>query len=137
MSEAPNELVAGRYRRRVRLGVGAEGTVWRAEDLSREGGVVALKCTPSPPSPAWVAAVLGVEAPTLVRVRDAGAMGDGGFVVMDLVAGVALSLRPPDDALRVGADPAGALAAHHRNGLVAGDATVLSNHPNRAPTHEM
>ncbi len=121
MSEAPNELVAGRYRRRVRLGVGAEGTVWRAEDLSREGGVVALKCTPSPPSPAWVAAVLGVEAPTLVRVRDAGAMGDGGFVVMDLVAGVALSLRPPDDALRVGADLADALEALHRKGLVHGD----------------
>jgi transcriptional regulator with GAF, ATPase, and Fis domain len=135
-----NGLVDGRYRLIERLGGGAQGAVYLAEDLAG-GGRCALKAV----------AVAGVEAarmlasefrhlaslshPSLVRVRDLGRATSGPiergtvYFTADLVVGpplltAAAAVAPGDRAAwlwQVASDLAGALAVIHAGGLLHHD----------------
>jgi hypothetical protein len=120
MAFVEGHTVASRYRLIAPLGRGAEGSVWRAEDLA-EGGVVAVKRLSAPPPPRWFADVSGLDVPSLVRVRAVGSEGDGGYAVMDLVEGVTLDVCEVGACVTAAADVADALSALHARGLVHGD----------------
>jgi eukaryotic-like serine/threonine-protein kinase len=125
-------VLAERYQVHGLLGRGGMSDVYRAEDLTG-GGQVALKIVRSgDPSLARrlvqeARALEGLDHPGLVRLRDAGTIGDRAYLVMDLVEGPTLveMLRngplSPARAARLGGTVAGALAYVHRAGVVHRD----------------
>ncbi|MEM6991853.1 MAG: protein kinase [Myxococcota bacterium] len=130
---APGEQV-GRYRIERRLGAGAMGTVYRAEDtkLDRE---VALKCLhvrgdadPEATRARLLSearALARLEDPRVVQIFDVGIHEGTFFLVMQLVDGQSLrvwaSRASQAELLAAMAEAAGALEAVHRAGLLHGD----------------
>ncbi len=130
-------VIAGRYRPLEQLGRGGMGVVWRARDL-RLGRVVAMKVLHP-----WVAddpelrerfereaaALARLEHPNVVRLYDV--LEDRGqtVLVMELVEGEALDTslagapRTWDDARKLCAPVAAALAHAHARGVVHRDLT--------------
>ena len=130
-------VIAGRYRPLEQLGKGGMGVVWRARDL-RLGRVVALKVlhpwvADDPELRDWfereAAALARLEHPNVVRLYDV--LEDRGqtVLVMELVEGEALETglsRGPqtwDDARKLCAPVAAALAHAHARGVVHRDLT--------------
>ena len=138
--DAMTRTVAGRYRLLDRLGAGAMGTVWRAEDLSL-GRTVAVKEVTFPPGvgeperevlrertrrEARMAA--GLDHPSAVTVYDVVEEGGATYVVMELVPSRTLAevIRAdgplsPRRAAEVGLGVLGALSAAHARGIVHRD----------------
>jgi hypothetical protein len=132
---APGAVLGGRYEIGDEIGRGGYSIVYRARDRAVDTDV-ALKLLVPPPAGARLArerlrrevqAVRGLAHPHIVGVHDF--LDDGGwsFVVMDLVNGPDLAVRlhrgplPPDEAARIGAEIADALAAAHRAGILHRD----------------
>ncbi len=137
---ASPRTVAGRYRLIDRLGAGAMGTVWRAEDLTL-GREVAVKEVVFPPDvseperdvlrertrrEARLAA--GIDHPNAVTVHDVAEEDGITYVVMELVASRTLAevLRTegplsPARTAEVGLGLLGALHAAHERGVVHRD----------------
>jgi predicted ATPase len=135
-SEGDVELIAGRYRIDRLLGRGAMGDVHMAWDVELERQV-ALKflrtaTAGDPPSVvrlrAEARAAARLDHPHVATVYDAGATADGRlFIVMACYAAESLRERlargalPSDDALRIAAQLASALAAAHAAGVIHRD----------------
>ncbi|MGW1591566.1 protein kinase domain-containing protein [Streptomyces sp. NPDC002386] len=126
-------LLAGRYQLEERLGRGAMGEVWRADDQLL-GRLVAVKLLHA--EQAADAARFRLEAqtagrlnhPNVVGVYDFGSHHDQLYLVMELVDGWSLaqerSLRgalAPQDAAAVAAQTAAGLAAAHQHGVIHRD----------------
>ncbi|MGA8724262.1 MAG: serine/threonine-protein kinase [Acidimicrobiales bacterium] len=127
-----DQVVAERYRLHGVLGRGGMSDVYRADDLLG-GGQVALKIVRSD-DPSFArrlvqetGALERLEHPGLVRLLDAGTIGDRMYLAMELVEGPTLVevLREgpmtPTRAARLGRTVAGALAYVHRAGVVHRD----------------
>jgi hypothetical protein len=132
----PGAVLGGRYEIAAEIGRGGYSIVYRARDHVLDADV-ALKLLVPPPASARLArerlrrevqAVRGLAHPHIVGVHDF--LEDGGwtFVVMDLVRGPDLGVRLRDrgplaaeDAARIGAEIADALAAAHRAGILHRD----------------
>ena len=123
-------IVDGRYELIEVVASGGMATVWRARDL-RLGREVALK-RPHPTSEgdpirtrfereARLAA--GLSHPNVVTVHDTGVDEEGPYLVMELLDAPNLAQRTlePDEAIRVGAAVADALAAIHAAGIIHRD----------------
>jgi serine/threonine-protein kinase len=137
-----SRLVADRYRLEEPIGQGAMGTVWRARD-ERLDRIVAVKLVEpvssgdaeSPQATALerfrreATATAGIAHPGIVSVFDAGVDNTTAYLVMELVPGQSVAdlvseaggALPTQDALRIGADVAGAIAAAHAAGIVHRD----------------
>ncbi|MEV4532779.1 serine/threonine-protein kinase [Asanoa sp. NPDC049518] len=135
---AEGRVLNGRYRLLERLGDGGTSVVWRAHDEVL-GRTVAVKVLSGGPSiddqarerirdEARMAAAL--SHPHIAQVYDFGETDDdqrAPYVVMELVAGRSLDEHraagalPPDEAFRLCAQVAAALAAAHEAGLVHRD----------------
>jgi serine/threonine-protein kinase len=129
------DAVRGRYTVQGPLGEGGMAVVWRAHD-DRHGRLVALKVLRPE-----IAAVLGSERfqrevsilarlqhPNVLPLLDSGSAGGLLWYAMPLVEGETLRRRldrerqlPVQDAVRLGAEIAGALDYSHRQGLVHRD----------------
>lgn len=138
LTDAPTEdarrtdaqRVPPRYALQDKLGQGAFGRVWRAEDRL-EGGEVALKVLFCGKATAEDLAsefriAADVAHPNVVRVLDFGETTDGAaYLVMQLLRAVdfdeAAKARPLADVLRWGGQALMALDALHRRGLLHGD----------------
>ncbi len=134
--DSEGQLLAGRYRLGVRIGVGGMGAVHVATDtrLKRD---VAIKVLPAKALGDQAArqrlvrealACAALQHPGIVHVYDVGETEDGGaFLVMELINGTSLRALIGDDAWttrqRVFAiiEAARALAAAHRAGLIHRD----------------
>ncbi len=127
-----DQVLAERYRLHGLLGRGGMSDVYRADDLLG-GGQVALKIVRSD-DPSFArrlvqeaGALERLEHPGLVRLLDAGTIGDRTYLAMELVEGPTLVevLRDgpmtPTRAARLGRTVAGALAYVHRAGVVHRD----------------
>lgn len=127
-----DQVLAERYRLDGILGRGGMSDVYRADDLLA-GGQVALKVVRSD-DPSFArrlaqeaGALERLEHPGLVRLLDAGTIGDRTYLAMELVEGPTLVevLRngpmTPARAARLGRTVAGALAYVHRAGVVHRD----------------
>jgi eukaryotic-like serine/threonine-protein kinase len=127
-----DQVLAGRYRLGGLLGHGGMSDVYRAEDV-REGRQVALKVVRSgDPSFARrlvqeARALEGLDHPGLVRLLDAGTLGDRAYLAMELVEGATLvevlrgGAMTPARTAQLGSTVAGALAYVHRAGVVHRD----------------
>jgi serine/threonine-protein kinase PknK len=138
--DRPWPLVADRYRLGKRLGVGASGEVYAAEDLA-DHAACAVKLFPAGLQPAAIARLLDefgrlseLDHRGIVRVRDTGRIAEGPlagrlFLVTDQLAGpdlpAHLAAAPNGDRFRRFAAAAenltDALAYLHGRGLVHGD----------------
>ncbi|PZF55387.1 serine/threonine protein kinase [Curtobacterium sp. MCSS17_008] len=122
------EPLGASYRLVDLLGTGATGEVWRAEHTATGEHVAAkLLRAELAADPAIVerfvrerTVLLGLQHPSIVRVRDLVVEGDRLAIVMDLVAGgsardvlVTAGTLPPRDALTITAETLDALAAAH------------------------
>ncbi len=128
-------VVAGRYRIVDVLGAGGMGVVYRVHDQELETDV-ALKVLADRQSHEPVALerfrreirlARTITHPNVVRIHDLGTDGDLVFMTMDLVPGRTLVDRlaegplPPDRAIGIAIQLAGALAEAHRHGIVHRD----------------
>jgi hypothetical protein len=129
-------VLGGRYEILDEIGRGGYSIVYRARDRALDS-LVALKLLVPPPASARLArerlrrevqAVRGLAHPHIVGVHDFLEDGAWSFVVMDLVEGPDLGVRlrdrgplAADDAARIGAEIADALAAAHRSGILHRD----------------
>ncbi len=134
----PGRLVAGRYRIEDLLGQGGFGRVYRAFDQKLER-IVALKVLTLPQDPEAQSvrirrfeeearAVARLDHSSIVPVYDAGLEEENPWMAMRLVAGSSLdkALRkggplPPDRALRLLLQMAGALSHAHQRGVIHRD----------------
>ncbi|MGN7191530.1 serine/threonine-protein kinase [Curtobacterium sp. MCBA15_004] len=122
------EPLGASYRLVDLLGTGATGEVWRAEHTATSEHVAAkLLRAELAADPAIVerfvrerTVLLGLQHPSIVRVRDLVVEGDRLAIVMDLVGGgsardllAASGTLPPRDALTIAAETLDALAAAH------------------------
>ncbi|XVV00943.1 serine/threonine-protein kinase [Actinosynnema sp. CA-248983] len=126
------DVIAGRYRLEDLAGAGGMGVVWRATDLELRR-VVALKRASGGDGEeirreARIGA--GLHHPHVISVFDAVVEGDERWLVMEYLparslAEIARADGPlaPDEARRVGAQIASALAAMHAKGMVHRDIT--------------
>jgi hypothetical protein len=125
-------LLAARYRLAERLETGGMADIWRAQD-ELLGRPVAVKL-PTGAQVAWREARMGARLshPSIAAVHDyrEAVRPDGTvapFVVMELLGGETVAARlvrdplPLDEAARIGAAVADALAAAHTNGVVHRD----------------
>src|SRR5262245_36776892 len=125
----------GRYEIVSPLGAGGMGEVYRARD-TRLGREVALKLLAAPLSSQpdqrerferEARAISQLAHPHICTLHDVGSDGGVDFLVMELLQGQTLAERlakgplSPDEALAVGAQVAGGLAAAHRRGIVHRD----------------
>jgi hypothetical protein len=133
---APGALLAGRYEIVEEIGRGGFSIVYQARDQALDC-CVALKLLVPPPASARLArerlrrevqAVRGLAHPNIVGVHDFLEDGAWSFVVMDLVEGPDLGVRlrdrgplALDEAARIGAEIADALATAHRSGILHRD----------------
>jgi eukaryotic-like serine/threonine-protein kinase len=124
-------VVAGRYRLGRRLGSGGFGTVYEAHD-ERLDRLVAIKVIPAHgPAPERAQrealAAARLQHPGIVGVFDAGADGDGRYLVSELVRGRTLDVLEREgslsdrDVLRVGLALADALGHAHERGVIHRD----------------
>jgi serine/threonine protein kinase len=137
--DAADPLVGSRvgaYLVHARLGSGAIGGVYRAED-TRDGASVALKVLlPELARNAHAVKRLEREAafvqrlrhPHVVRVHEVGSADGVTYVAMELIAGRSLEeavaregALGPERAVRLGLDVASALVAAHAQGIVHRD----------------
>jgi serine/threonine-protein kinase len=135
----PNNLVAGRYRKRSLIGRGGAGTVYRALD-TKEHREVALKVLRGElvADPVIAArfrregrAIQLIDHPNITRLLDLGSTADGSlFLVLELVDGPSLAdlidsdgAFPLPRALRILRQIAAALESAHSVGVVHRDLT--------------
>jgi serine/threonine protein kinase len=125
----------GPYEIQAPLGAGGMGVVYRARD-TRLDRIVAIKVLPAllASDPEFrerfdreARAISALEHPCICALYDLGRERDVDFLVMQHLEGETLAARlargpvPLAQALRVGIDIAGALAAAHRRGIVHRD----------------
>ena len=130
------EPLGASYRLTDLLGTGATGEVWRAEHTATGEHVAAkLLRVELAADPAIVerfvrerTVLLGLQHPSIVRVRDLVVEGDRLAIVMDLVGGgsardllAAVGTLPPRDALTITAETLDALAAAHERAVTHRD----------------
>ncbi|MFO0683155.1 MAG: protein kinase [Sandaracinus sp.] len=124
----PGEILGERYRVVELLGAGAQGEVWRAEDVEIEGHVVALKIlayratTPEQRDQALreLKMLAAINHPSVVQFKDNGWLGGRLWFAMPWYEGRDLESAMPLDraeARRVFETLAGGLAAVHAKGL--------------------
>ncbi|HET8641872.1 MAG TPA: serine/threonine-protein kinase [Pseudonocardiaceae bacterium] len=139
-TDEDNRLVAGRYRLAGKLGSGGMGVVWRAYDerLHRQVAVKQLRLPASLTadeaeqakqkimSEGRIAAKL--QHPHAIMVYDVAEDDGEPFLVMEYLAAKSLAdvlaergTLPPEEAARIGAEVADALAAAHSAGVVHRD----------------
>jgi serine/threonine-protein kinase len=129
-------VASGRYVPEVQIGRGGMATVWRAQDTVLNRPVAVKRLRASLLDDGEIAerfrreaeAVVRLNHPGVVRLLDRGDDGDGPYLVMELVEGEDLKARiaregplPPEDAARVCAQVARALAYAHARGVVHRD----------------
>src|SRR4030095_11530216 len=136
-SEAPRfvtgDMFAGRYRMVARLGFGAMGEVWRADDLVL-GTSVALKIILAPSHETRgqilneVRLARKIADPAVRRVFDVGEAGDDVFCTMELIDGQDLGTLlkrvgrlPPEKVSDIGQQILSGLAAAHAQGVLHRD----------------
>ncbi|MEU8416394.1 serine/threonine-protein kinase [Amycolatopsis japonica] len=129
---AVSSTIAERYTLLEKLGGDGTAVLWRGED-GPDGPRVAIKELPLPThEPARVerlkeAALVAVDHPSVVPVRDVVVAGGSAFIVMDPVEGRTLEdlasagPLPPRFVADIGGKVLGALAAAHTAGVVHGD----------------
>ncbi|MEV6773551.1 serine/threonine-protein kinase [Nocardia sp. NPDC051030] len=128
-----DQLVAGRYRLRQRVGSGAHGAVWRAVD-ERLRRTVALKHALSEEGEGGTGRIAALKRearmlaqlnhPNIVTVFDVVPEDGEWWLVMEYVPGHSLrdlGALPPERAAHLGAQVAGALEAVHAAGVVHRD----------------
>lgn len=131
-----NQVLGGRYRLVERLGTGGMSVVWRAYDevLDRQVAVKMLAAGLTADPRSWqmlraeAQAAARLSHPNVTGVYDYGESMVAGervpYVVMELISGPTLAERldtgslPWQEALRIGAEVAAALAEAHASGLV-------------------
>lgn len=133
---AAARALGSRYVLLDRIGCGAHGEVWRAQDRETGGEVAAKLLWPQHAADAEIlgrfvrerSVLLGLDHPHVVRVRDFVAEGRDLAIVMDLVEGPSLGrlLRdrgtlPPAAAVPLAVAVLDALDAAHRRGVVHRD----------------
>ena len=123
-------LIAKRYRLDEKVGAGGMGVVWRATDLEL-GRVVALKRSQSGDGgqirrEARIGA--GLQHPNVITVHDAVIHDEDRWLVMEYLPSRSLSAiidedgpLAPEEAARIGAQVANALAAMHARGMLHRD----------------
>ncbi|MEJ3657917.1 serine/threonine-protein kinase [Actinomycetes bacterium KLBMP 9759] len=136
-ADPPDEPVAGRYELGPVIGSGSSAVVRRGRDL-HDGSVIAIKLFRSGATDhdlrqqhREMNALVRLDHPGLVALRDGGITGDGEegrpYIVTDLVEGPSLAavLRggplEPDTVRRIGVELADVLAHVHANGIVHRD----------------
>ncbi len=132
----PNLVLAGRYRLEQRLGAGGMGAIWRAEHLVLRAPVaVKLLERDAVPDDDTVArflreaqAAATLRSPHVVQIIDYGVDNRWPFIVMELLEGENLAQRlkrvkrlPPEEAVRIFAQVARAVARAHEAGIVHRD----------------
>jgi eukaryotic-like serine/threonine-protein kinase len=126
-----DELVGGRYRLVVRLGVGGMSEVWAADDVEL-GRRVALKLLGRDADPARfereAQAVAALAHPNICRLYDYGEAGGRPFMVLEYLGGGTLEDRlvpgepyPPEETERIARELAAGLAHAHERGLIHRD----------------
>jgi serine/threonine protein kinase len=126
-----DELVGGRYRLVVRLGVGGMSEVWAADDVEL-GRRVALKLLARDADPARfereAQAVAALAHPNICRLYDYGESDGRPFMVLEYLGGGTLEDRlvpgepyPPEETERIARELAAGLAHAHARGLIHRD----------------
>jgi eukaryotic-like serine/threonine-protein kinase len=126
-----DELVGGRYRLVVRLGVGGMSEVWAADDVEL-GRRVALKLLARDADPARFEreahAVAALAHPNICRLYDYGEADGRPFMVLEYLGGGTLEDRlvpgepyPRDETERIARELAAGLAHAHARGLIHRD----------------
>jgi serine/threonine-protein kinase len=137
MTIAPGQLVLGRYRFAQRLGEGAMGDVWEAENelIHRRVAIkvlhphVAERLDAVKRFEREATAAGRIGSPHIVEVLDLGVMDDGArFIVMELLEGMTLAQRiraegrmSPVDAAAIGCQILQGIAAAHAVDIVHRD----------------
>ena len=127
---APGEVFAGRYRIVTRLGQGARGDVWRADDLAL-GTPVAIKVIDPAGADAQRSLVDAIQIarpithPGACRVFDIGEDDGRLFVSMELVRGESLAALvkrvgrlPSEKVADIGSQVCDVLSAAHAEGIL-------------------
>jgi eukaryotic-like serine/threonine-protein kinase len=126
-----DELVGGRYKLVVRLGVGGMSEVWAADDVEL-GRRVALKLLARDADPARfereAQAVAALAHPNICRLYDYGEADGRPFMVLEYLDGGTLEDRlvpgepyPDDETERIARELAAGLAHAHARGLIHRD----------------